>query len=1049
MLASLRARLVLLVLLCILPTVALLLSNAAEERRHATADARETALGVLREVSSDYERLIEGSRQLLTALSWVPAVRTLDAQVCGGLLADLVRNFPLYTNLVAATPDGDVVCAGIASREPVNLADRVYFQETLRQRRFTVGGHSTEPITGNANLAAGYPVLDPAGAVRGLLFAGLDLSLLSHHIAVQLPSESTITLVDKTGTILSAYPEEERWVGQTLPDAPIIRLALAEPGGGSAELPGLDGVRRFHVFAPFRDVSTGGIEIVVGVPQDPALAEVERMLRRNLSWVAVVMVLALLGAWFGGDVFVLRPLRALVNTARRLSAGDLGVRSGVPAARGELSHLAQAFDEMAEALESRDGVAKRIERGLRESNSALRAMIQASPLAVIALDVDDRVTTWNPAAECMFGWGEGDVLGRRLPLVPEYKQEEFRALRKRALEGETVAGLELRRQRKDGSPIDVRLWTASIRDAAGRIVGVFGLLEDITERKRAADALLKRTNQLEAIRLVNAEITRELELDTLLALIHRRAMELVGAGGGSLYLWDEATRQLVPKVWLGIPDDVGALMLQPGEGLCGIVAERGVGMLVNDYRTFPHAHSQFLASTGLTASLAEPLRYRDRLVGVIAVNHQDGGRSFSEEDQRLLSLFAAQAAIAIEKARLYDTTVTRSRQLATLSDLTRALTTELDPQVVTRQILEAVQVLVPGAAARLLEQVEGVETLRVVASVGLRQPDVGGSSGLRMGEGLAAVATSTRHPVACADVSQDPRFVNRVWAASEGLVSGIVLPLVHGDRVIGILSVFLRRPHVFTDEEIDLLRAFAGHGAIVLVNARLFEQVRLGRERLLDLTQRVVSVQEEERSHLSRELHDEASQALTAIRIGLGLVLDDLPADAVPLRRRLSETVTVVESITDRLRFLAQALRPPALETMGLDVTLAGLCRSFGRRTGLRIDYKGKNLPRIPDGVSIHLYRVVQEALTNVSKHAHASRVCVHLEYDGDLIRLLVEDDGVGFDCTTQFGVAVHSGIGLIGMRERLDLLSGRLDIASRPGRGTRLTAWVPWKESP
>ena len=252
--------------------------------------------------------------------------------------------------------------------------------------------------------------------------------------------------------------------------------------------------------------------------------------------------------------------------------------------------------------------------------------------------------------------------------------------------------------------------------------------------------------------------------------------------------------------------------------------------------------------------------------------------------------------------------------------------------------------------------------------------------------------------------------------------------------------------YVFTDEEVELLRAFAAQGAIALENARLFEQVRIGREHLLDLTQRVVSVQEAERSHLSRELHDEASQALTAIRIDLGLALDDLPANAASLRQRLGETVALVDSITDRLRFLAQSLRPPALETLGLHVTLEGLCRSFGQRTGLRIDYTGKNLLCVPADVSIHLYRVVQEALTNVSKHARAGRVQIALEYDGELISVLVEDDGVGFDATTQFGVAIRSGIGLIGMRERLDLLKGRLDITSQPGRGTRLVARVPWK---
>jgi len=376
------------------------------------------------------------------------------------------------------------------------------------------------------------------------------------------------------------------------------------------------------------------------------------------------------------------------------------------------------------------------------------------------------------------------------------------------------------------------------------------------------------------------------------------------------------------------------------------------------------------------------------------------------------------------------------------------MTTELDPLLVTRRVLEAVQILIRGAAAILLEQSEGVDAFRVVASVGLRDSNASRLFHLRVGEGLAGIATATRQPVVSTGIAWDTRFVNRSWAASEGLVAGILLPLVYGDRVVGVLGVFLRRLHTFAEEEVDLLQGLAAQGAVALENARLFEQVDLGRERLLDLTQRVVSAQEEERGRLSRELHDEAGQALTALRISLGLIHDDLPANAASLRQRLDDTMKLTESITDQLRFLAQALRPPGLEAAGLDSTLEGLCRDFNRRTELPIEYAGADLPRVPDGVGIHLYRFLQEALTNVGKHAQAHRVRVALAYDSEMLSLSVEDDGVGFDVASKLGAKSQGRIGLIGMQERLDLLNGRLEITSRPGAGTRLLARVPWKVS-
>jgi len=850
------------------------------------------------------------------------------------------------------------------------------------------------------------------------------------------------------------------------------------------------------------------------------------------------------------------------------------------------------------------------------ATNVFEAMVHASPLAIVVLDCDGKITTWNAAAQRMFGWSAPEVLGQEPPFIPKDKQAEFSALRAQEMRGEIRGGLELRRHRKDGTLIDVSLWTAPIRDAAGNVIAQLGLLEDITGRKRAETERRTQVATLEAVRHVGAEIGRELDLAKVLTLIHRRAMDLVGADGGSLFLWDEVAQRLVPQVWHGIPDHLGALALGLGEGLCGLVAERGEGLIVNDYHAFRHAHPRFLAETTVNAVLAEPLRFHDKLVGVIAVNHQAGGRSFTDEDHQLLRLFATQAAIAIENARLYQdverqrreievvaelsqglnasldfdtvlqrvvegardltesdlaqialrddpsdtlvfryragshsnrldthrigrgkgiggtvmatgqpfrtdnyaedpritkeylahtlaedvvaelavpirmegrvegvlfvdnrsarpfsdrdertllrladhaaiairnarfhaTALRRAQQLGTLNTVMRAMTTELDPLLVARRILEAVQILIRGAAAILLDQPEGGEALRVVASVGLRDSNFARSFHLRAGEGLAGIATATRQPVVSTGIAWDPRFVNRSWAASEGLVAGILVPLVYSDRVAGVLGVFLRRLHTFPEEEVDLLQALAAQSAVALENARLFEQVDLGRERLLDLTQRVVSAQEEERARLSRELHDEAGQALTALRISLGLIRGDLPARETSVHRRLDDTMGLTESITDQLRLLAQRLRPPALDAVGLDATLEGLCRDFSKRTALPVEYAGADLPPVSESVGIHLYRFLQEALTNVSKHAQAHRVLVALAYNSEMISLSVEDDGVGFDPASQFGRNSRGGIGLIGMRERLDLLKGRLEITSQPGHGTHLVARVPWK---
>src|SRR5439155_21244541 len=182
----------------------------------------------------------------------------------------------------------------------------------------------------------------------------------------------------------------------------------------------------------------------------------------------------------------------------------------------------------------------------------------------------------------------------------------------------------------------------------------FVLAHDVTERQQATIALAERTRRLEAIRDVAAEITRELDLTTLLGLITRRAAELIGTMSGVIFLWDEATQTLVPGAWHCFPEWIREVRFRPGEGIAGTVAQRREGMIVDDYRTSPYAHPMLVERTVATAVLAEPLLYRGRLVGVITLNTPGVSRSFTPQDRDLLTPFAAQAATAIENARLYE-----------------------------------------------------------------------------------------------------------------------------------------------------------------------------------------------------------------------------------------------------------------------------------------------------------------------------------------------------------------------------------------------------------
>lgn len=234
-----------------------------------------------------------------------------------------------------------------------------------------------------------------------------------------------------------------------------------------------------------------------------------------------------------------------------------------------------------------------------------------------------------------------------------------------------------------------------------------------------------------------------------------------------------------------------------------------------------------------------------------------------------------------------------------------------------------------------------------------------------------------------------------------------------------------------------------------ITNRNRAEKALRGSQSLLrQLARQTTLIQEEERSRLSRELHDEAGQALTALLISLQLIQSSVPPAQEDLRQRLTEASNLTGTTMERLRQLAHALRPPALDTLGLNEALTDMGETFARRTGLVVHVNTTPLPELPDEALTCLYRFVQESLTNVARHAQARHVWVTLNSDAETVSITVEDDGKGIDYhSPEFQQT--SGIGLLGIRERLRFVRGNLEIDSAPRQGTRVVATIPWSDEP
>ena len=226
-LTSLRARLLLLVLLAVIPALGLTLYTNLEERQLRKAQVQEQAMRLSRLVSADHERLIEAARQLLVTLERLPAVRDRNRAACNALFADLLTQHSSYANLAVTDADGNVFCSALPMTGPVYVGDRAYFLRALETSDFAIGEFQIGRITRKATVNFGYPLLDDAGHVQGVVVVALDLAWLNEFAShAGLPPGSMLTVIDRNGTTLSRYPDDGKWVGKLMPEPLVLNAML-------------------------------------------------------------------------------------------------------------------------------------------------------------------------------------------------------------------------------------------------------------------------------------------------------------------------------------------------------------------------------------------------------------------------------------------------------------------------------------------------------------------------------------------------------------------------------------------------------------------------------------------------------------------------------------------------------------------------------------------------------------------------------------------------------------------------------------------------------
>jgi signal transduction histidine kinase len=537
---------------------------------------------------------------------------------------------------------------------------------------------------------------------------------------------------------------------------------------------------------------------------------------------------------------------------------------------------------------------------------------------------------------------------------------------------------------------------------------------------------------------VGSSLLSELDLEVVLRSVVEAARDLSGAEFAALGVLDEEGRELERFIYLGIDADEARDIgpLPRGRGVLGELIREPRPLRLADVEVHPHAYGFPPGHPPMHSFLGVPITIRGRVYGNLYMTEKAGGREFDEADEEAATTLASWAAIAIENARLYTSLSTRESEIAralrraeTSADIARAIGGETDVDRVLDLIVKRARALVEARTVIVLLRRRG--GLVVVARAGRVGPEV---DGLTIPADDAVFQAAMQGRVA--------QHLDRGTPPSEarlrerlGAEAALVVPLLFRGRAVGTLVALDREAGGdFDAEDLRLLQAFAATAAIAVGTAQTVEAGRL---------QQQVEVAEDERRRWAQELHDGVLQSLAAVRITLAVALQTSGADrAERIEAAAEQTVEGLEDQITELSRLINDLRPASLERLGLPAALEALAEESANRGDFEvatdIDLDGALTSDEERGV----YRLVQEALTNVVKHAAARHASVRVHDAGGTVEIEVRDDGSGFD------PALDPGRGLLGMRERVELLGGSIEVDSRPGAGTKVSSRLPLRAS-
>jgi len=376
---SLRARLVLLVLLASAPLLAITLYTANEIRNGEVERARVELQGLSRLAEGRLQQAVQASEHLLHAFSQMPAIARGDAAECARVFGHFLGKAQRYTNFVVTDAEGSALCDGVNPSRLLNLGGRAHFKQARATKRFVVGHPAIGLSSGRAAMTLAYPLLDAGGNFRGAILSGLDLQWFGELFAnATLYPHLTFSVWAADGTIMYRHPEPEKWVSKRFPETEITQAVLSRQAETVVvEAAGLTGAQNLYAITGLERWAGNRVAFSVGIPKAELFARSDRAFFHTLTYFGIVLVLTLAAALVVAEYSIRRRVAALADASERLAAGDLSARSGLPPGADELGALANSFDAMAQAMQRQIEDIRRGEEKIRALNADLEQRVAA------------------------------------------------------------------------------------------------------------------------------------------------------------------------------------------------------------------------------------------------------------------------------------------------------------------------------------------------------------------------------------------------------------------------------------------------------------------------------------------------------------------------------------------------------------------------------------------------------------------------------------------------------------------------------------------------